>query len=84
MIELCRHFDLKIVNRRFGSAFTCVTANGSSVVDYVIMSSSLMPHITRFLIEPYDLCISDVHKPLQVVLTNRIAVATDNACVDGE
>ena len=23
-----------------------------------------------------------VHKPLQVVLTNRIAVATDNACVD--
>ena len=28
--------------------------------------------------------MSDVHKPLQVVLTNRIAVATDNACVDGE
>ena len=26
----------------------------------------------------------DVHKTLQVVLTNRIAVATDNACVDGE
>ena len=25
----------------------------------------------------------DAHKPLQVVLTNRIAVATDNACVDG-
>ena len=89
LIELCRHFDLKIVNGRFGSdkgtgAFTCVTANGSSVVDYVIMSSSLMPHIARFLIEPYDPCMSDVHKPLQVVLTNRIAVATDNACVDGE
>ena len=34
LIELCRHFDLKIVNGRFGSdkgtgAFTCVTANGS-------------------------------------------------------
>ena len=28
--------------------------------------------------------MSDVHKPLQVVLTNRITVATDNACVDGE
>ena len=28
--------------------------------------------------------MSDVHKSLQVVLTNRIAVATDNACVDGE
>ena len=25
-----------------------------------------------------------VHNTLQVVLTNRIAVATDNACVDGE
>ena len=46
------------------------------------MSFSLMPHIARFLIEPYDPCMSDVHKPLQVVLTNRIAVATDNACVD--
>ena len=53
LIELCRHFDLKIINGRFGSdkgtgAFTCVTANGSSVVDYVIMSSSLVPHMHVF------------------------------------
>ena len=41
-----------------------MTANGSSVVDYVIMSFSLMPYIARFLIEPYDPCMSDVHKPL--------------------
>ena len=82
MIELCQHFDLKIVNGRFGSDkghgdWTCVTANGSSVVDYVIMSSSMMQYVSNFVVNSYDPCMSDVHKPLQVMLTQQSIGAID-------
>jgi hypothetical protein len=47
LIEMCKCFDLKIANGRFGCdkgvcQFTCLTPNGRSVVDYVIASISLV------------------------------------------
>ena len=82
LIELCRHFDLNIVNGRFGSDkghgdWTCATANGSSVVDDVIMSSSMMQYVSNCVVHSYDPRMADVHKPLQVMLTQQSIGAID-------
>ena len=59
--------DLNIVNGRFGSDkalgdFTCLKNNGSSVIDFVVLSSILMPNILSFevviLIHVFLMCIS--------------------------
>ena len=48
----------------------------SSVVDYVIMSS-MMQYVSNLVVHSYDLCMSDVHKPLQVMLTHQSIGAID-------
>ena len=69
LIQCLRAADLKIVNGRFGNDagmgnFTCINANGQSVIDYMIMSPSLLPSITSFEVDVLDKCLSDVHCPL--------------------
>ena len=71
LIELCKGMDLKIVNGCFGSDralgdFTCVKKNGSSVIDYVVLSSTLMPNILSFEVADFDPCLSDVHRLIGV------------------
>ena len=78
LIECCKTFGLRIVNGRFGADknignFTCFNKNnGRSVVDYVIMSDSLLPLITDFEVGTYDRCLSDVHCPVNVCLKKPV------------
>lgn len=69
LIQCLRATDLRIVNGRFGSdtgigRFTCTNANGQSVIDYMIMSTCLLPNVTSFEVDVLDKCLSDVHCPL--------------------
>ena len=69
LLELCRACDLKIVNGRFGKdqnmgAFTCHRVNGSSTIDYAIVSDMLTPYINDFSIDIHDRSMSDVHSPI--------------------
>ena len=67
LLDLCQSFDLKIANGRLGNDkgvgnFTCYNKNGGrSVVDYVIASVSIFEHISKFEIDVFDKCMSDVH-----------------------
>ena len=69
LIELCYKNHVHIVNGRFpGDAAgnnTCCTNNGVSVVDYVILSSSLFHYIRDFSVDTID--VSD-HFPIQCTL----------------
>ena len=74
LLHCLRTADLKIVNGRFGNDagvgnFTCVNANGQSVIDYMIMSTCLLPNITLFEVDVLDKCLSDVHCPLVMHIT---------------
>ena len=74
LLHCLRTADLKIVDGRFGNDagvgnFTCVNANGQSVIDYMIMSTCLLPNITLFDVDVLDKCLSDVHCPLVMHIT---------------
>jgi hypothetical protein len=73
LIELCQAFNLKVVNGRFGSdigvgEFTYETARGKSTIDYIIMSSGMLPLVTEFEVDVFDPCLSDAHRPLCLTL----------------
>ena len=75
LLDLCKIHDLCILNGRFGQdrnvgAFTCYTHNGSSCIDYVLMSSSLLNHINDFAVHDYDSLLSDTHCPISLSLTS--------------
>ena len=71
MFDTCKCFDLKFLNGRFGKDkfagdFTCTSKSGNSVVDYIIMSSHLLPLIKDFCIDEFEPGLSDKHKTLSV------------------
>ena len=70
LIELCCTFNVHILNGRlFGDKeghFTCFANNGTSVVDYMIASTTLFPKNTHFKVDDFD--ISD-HLPIFCKLT---------------
>lgn len=73
MIDVCRAADIKIVNGRFGNDyksgnFTCHKPNGSSVIDYVIVSPILFEYVKSFSVDQMDILFSDVHSPVTVSL----------------
>ena len=74
LLELCKSFDLKIVNGRVGDDknignFTCHKPSGKSVVDYAVVSDCLAPHIVNFNVDMFDKSLSDVHCPISLCLT---------------
>ena len=82
LIQLCQALNLKILNGRCGSDcgvgdFTCQTARGKSVVDYVIASSALLPLIADFELEVFDSCLSDAHRPLCMRMFNFLNQGED-------
>ena len=84
LIECCKTADIKIVNGRLGSdakkgSFTCVNANGKSVIDYVITSSNLLPYIGDFKVQPLDKCLSDAHCSIEVILNSKSNHSTEKA-----
>lgn len=69
VINLCKNFNMNIVNGRFGSDkgvgdFTCFKSEAGTVIDYVLASDCLLPHVTDFAIGNFDQTLSDVHCPL--------------------
>ena len=74
LLQCCKMADLKIINGRFGQdagigAFTCSNANGSSVVDYAVASTSLLPNVSNFRVDAHDKCLSDIHCSISLSLS---------------
>ena len=91
LLELCKSFDLRILNGRLGDDknignFTCHKTNGKSVVDYIIVSDCVLPFVINFKVDIFDKCLSDVHTPLcltmrteaQIIPKNTATFATPN------
>ena len=79
LIKMCSDLNLKIVNGSFGSDcgignFTCHKKNRStineSVVDYCLVSESLLPCVADFSVDIFDRCMSDVHSPICLGIKN--------------
>ena len=56
LLQFCKAHNLRLCNGRFGDdkgvgKFTYIGHNGKSVIDYVIMSPSLIHSITRFYVD---------------------------------
>ena len=70
LIELCCTFNIHILNGRlFGDKdgnFTCLANNGTSLVDYMIPSTTLFSKFTNCAVDDFD--ISD-HLPIFCTLT---------------
>lgn len=69
LVNMCRAFDLVIVNGRFGKDAgigkkTCITTRGSSTVDYAIVSRSITDKILDFEVLDFDPFLSDIHCPV--------------------
>ena len=81
LIELCSTFNIHMLNGRLfndnDGNFTCFANNGTSVVDYMIASTTLFPKFTNFGIDNFD--ISD-HMPIYCTLTLNVEphMLTDN------
>ena len=63
LVDMCKSLDLNIVNGRktgdlFGS-YTCFQWNGSSVVDYLIVSSSVFQNVPLFKVGEFTPWLSD-------------------------
>ena len=67
LIELCKSSDLRIMNGYFNSdnttgTFTCYTANGKSLIDYLICDVYCYHKLSKFEIDP--LTSDSDHRPL--------------------
>jgi len=77
LIEICNNLNLNIINGRFGAdknvgKFTCSTYNGSSTIDYILTSDSLLDKIKEFDIHDFDPCLSDVHSAVSCVISETV------------
>ena len=68
-IDFCKGFQMRILNgRTLGDMlgkFTCFTPNGSSVVDYAIVSESVLKSILYFNVSDFVPTLSDCHCRLE-------------------
>ena len=82
LIDLCKTHDLCIVNGRFGSDkgigdFTCYTHNGSSTIDYAIVSPGLLTKTSDFTVHEFDNLLSDTHCPISITLSSTLENVID-------
>ena len=71
LIDICIASDLKIVNGRLGNDkdighFTFASHNGQSLIDYVLLSQSLFPLVSDFVVHDFYSC--STHAPIQLNL----------------
>ena len=69
LLDICTSTELKIVNGRMGDdaghgSFTFMSANGQSMIDYVLMSHDLFPLINNFIVHDFYSC--SAHAPIQL------------------
>ena len=73
LVNLCNSNDLSILNGRTRGdmlgKFTCYKSNGSSVIDYAIVSSDLMKQVTYFSVLP--LSVYSCHCPISFALKTK-------------
>ena len=67
LIELCKSSDMRIMNGYFNNdhstgSFTCYTANGKSLIDYLICDAYSFTKLETFVIDP--LVSESDHRPL--------------------
>ena len=85
LVDLCCKLNVHILNGRFDGdkygEFTCCTAQGVSIVDYIIASTSLFKFVKNFTVGTVD--ISD-HFPIscQVAFPTRTRVNSLNNIAD--
>ena len=75
LIEMCIEKQVRILNGRslgdINGKYTCLTSNGSSVVDYVLVSHSILNKILYFEVSDFLPTLSDCHCKLSWgLLTN--------------
>ena len=74
LIDICKSFDLSIINGRFGDDkeigdYTCLNKNGGcSAVDYAFVSNDIFENVMNFNVDTFDKCLSDVHCPITLSL----------------
>ena len=73
LVEFCKANNLKIVNGRCGADkelgdFTFNSPNGSSTIDYCIISPNFFSHILDFEVDVLDQNLSDFHSPIILTL----------------
>ena len=85
LVTMCRDLNLKIVNGCLGTDngigdFTCHKKNRKnlfeSVVDYCLVSESMLPFISDFYVDIFDRNMSDVHSPICLDIKNIPIVKT--------
>ena len=86
LIELCIGNELRILSGRvlgdiYGN-FTCFTPNGTSVVDFVIVSHSILDRILNFKISDFLGTLSDCHCKLSWSITAKYDVDQTNSTGD--
>lgn len=69
LLDICLGSDLKIVNGRLGNdkdigQFTFMSNNGQSLIDYVLLSQSLFPLVSDFVVHDFYSC--STHAPIQL------------------
>ena len=74
LIDICKYFDLSVVNGRFGDNkeignYTCYNKNGGrSAVNYAIVFNNIFENVMNFNVDIFDNCLSDVHCPITLSL----------------
>ena len=79
LLEFCKASDNHIVNGRFG-ADKCVgktTCADKSTIDYVLASPSILPLVTDFEVDLFDILLSDKHNP--IIISLSVAATNDQA-----
>ncbi|CAG2229764.1 unnamed protein product [Mytilus edulis] len=72
LLQLCITLKLRILNGRMlgdsNGNFTCFKPNGTSVVDYIIMSEDLIQHTLNCKVSNFIPCFSDCHCKVSCML----------------
>lgn len=72
LLELCICNQLRILNGRFignsNGKFTCYKPNGCSIVDYFILSESLLPQVLYVHVSDFKAAFSDCHSKVSMKL----------------
>ncbi|VDI25498.1 Hypothetical predicted protein [Mytilus galloprovincialis] len=83
LLDLCILNQLRILKwsspRDVFGKYTCYTPNGSSVVDYVMVSESILDQILYFYVHNFMPTISDCHCILEWEMSSKFTV-DDNDC----
>lgn len=82
LLDFCKGYQLRILNGRtlgdMQSNFTCYTPNGTSVVDYAVVSESALKSILCFSVSDFIPTLSDCHCRLDWELSANYIVNNKN------